>query len=106
MMIVDEEYQKRVILIVPAGGRFYLRLPGYMPAVVDALKDLIPYEDRHPTQGLGWMADLLCWAFSYDDYADVMSLLQQLLPTVPAEEVAEMPPFDRTKPYEEMPKDG
>lgn len=106
MKIVDTDYQKRVILIVPSGERFYIRLPGYMPTVVDALKDLIPYEDRHPDQGLGWMSDLMAWAFSYDDYADVMSVLQQLLPTIPAEEVDQFPPFDRSKPYEEVPKDG
>jgi len=94
------ETQEPVILIVHGGNCFFLRLPGYMPAVVDALKALIPYENRLPKDGLGWIADSLAWAFSYDDYADVLDVLQQLLPHVPAREVDEFPPFDRSKSYE------
>jgi hypothetical protein len=97
---MEIERQMRRILIVNASDRFYLRLPGHMPIVTDAIKALIPYERRHPSQGLGWMSDMQAWAFDYDDYADLMDLLQQLLPKIAAEEVAEFPTLDRSKPYE------
>lgn len=94
------ETQKRRILYVNAPNCFFLRLPGYLPGVVDALKSLVPYERRMPKDGLGWVPEHQCWAFSHDDYYDVMDLLQQIVPKLAAEEVAELPPVDRSKSYE------
>lgn len=99
---MELERQVRRILIVNGPECFYLRLPGYMPMVTDAIKAAIPYERRHPNQGLGWMSDMQAWAFDYDDYAEVMNILQQLLPKIAAEEVDEFPTLDRSKPFAEL----
>ena len=95
------ERQSRRILIVKGPTRWYLRLPGYLVTIIDALKSLIPYERRLPKDGLGWHVEAQCWALSYDDYYDVLDLLHQLLPNVAAEEVDEMPLLERGKPYED-----
>lgn len=96
----EAERQARRILVVQAKDRFYIRLPGFCPRVTDAMKSLIPYERRHPDQGLGWLAEAKGWALNYDDYADLLDLLDQLLPGVPVDILDELPPVDRTKPYE------
>lgn len=98
---MEIERQTKRILIINEPDNFLIRLPGYMPEVTDAIKALIPYTRRHPDQGLGWMADQQAWAFSYDDYDRLMTLLQQLLPNIAAEEVDEFPRLDRGKPYKE-----
>ena len=96
----ERDRQKRRILVVEAKDRFYLRLPGFCPGVVEAIKALVPYERRHPKDGLGWMALEKCWAFSYDDYHDIFKILDQLMPKAAAEVVDEMPEVDRSKPLE------
>lgn len=68
--------------------------------VVEAIKGLVPFDRRHPSKGLGWIADSLCWAFDYDDYYPILHLLRELMPTTPAEIVDEFPPMDRSIPYE------
>lgn len=100
MRIPELPTKPKVIYIVQTDRCWYLRLPGYLPTVVDALKSLIPYERRHEKNGLGWMADAICWAFDYDDYYPVLQLLRDLMPTTPAEIVEEFPPMDRSIPYE------
>ena len=58
--------------------------------------------------GWGWYVDEQHWASggwphgtnNMGELMAVLDLLQQLLPHVPAREVDEFPPFDRSKPYD------
>lgn len=98
--LLEMDKQKRRILVVHGHDRFYLRLPGYLPAIVDVLKATVPYERRLPKDGLGWVMESQCWALGYEDYDDVMAMLQQMVPRLAAEVVDELPPVDRSKSYE------
>lgn len=70
-----------LVQILEEDDVFWIRFPQKNESLLNAVKTLIPYNDRKQERGLGWHSDVTAWAFPMEYENDVLLLLEHHAPS-------------------------